>query len=213
MARFGKLDIGAGKRLDVAALSPELRKAVEDGMTDAWRALAEVKRKAELGKIGSGDIFGTREHLKNIYLFRMLAAVDGIYGNSQEEAIYPSYHLDASGRPTDGSHRYVLRFAPGRFPPVNAFWSLTLYELPSQLLFANKLDRYLVNSAMVPALHKDPDGGVTLYIQHESPGRDREANWLPAPKGPFFVALRLYWPKPQALNGSWTKPPLQRIDD
>jgi hypothetical protein len=212
MARFAKLDIGAGRRLDLTALSPELLKAIEAGMDDAWHALAEVKRKAELGKIGSGDIYGTREHLKNIYLFRMLAAVNGLYGSSQEEAIDPSYRLDSSGRPTDGSHRYVLRFAPGRFPPVNAFWSLTLYELPSQLLFANKLDRHLVNSHMVPTLKKDADGGVTLYIQHESPGRDRETNWLPAPKGPFFVVLRLYWPKPQALNGSWIKPPLQRID-
>ena len=93
---------------------------------------------------------------------------------------------------------------------MNAFWSLTLYELPSSLLHANPLNRYLINSSMLPSLKRDPDGGVTLYVQSDSPGPDKEANWLPAPKGPFFAVLRLYWPKPEALNGTWKAPPLQR---
>src|SRR5262249_19858352 len=95
---------------------------------------------------------------------------------------------------------------PGQLPPVNAFWSLTMYELPSSLLVANPIDRYLINSPILPSLVKDPDGGITLYLQSQSPDPERESNWLPAPQGPFFVSLRLYWPRPDALNGQWQAP-------
>ena len=138
----------------------------------------------------------------------MSAAALGIYGNSKAEAIYPVYFVDDAKRPLSGENGYELRFAPGQLPPVNAFWSLTLYELPSSLLSANRLNRYLINSPMLPSLRRDPDGGITLYIQHVSPGPDKEANWLPAPSGPFFMAMRLYWPKPEARDGLWTAPPL-----
>lgn len=104
-----------------------------------------------------------------------------------------------------------MRFAPGQEPPVNAFWSLTMYELPASLLVANPLNRYLLNSPMLAQFRHDADGGLTFHIQHESPGPDRESNWLPTPAGPFFVAMRLYWPKPAALDGSWKQPPLQRV--
>ena len=153
------------------------------------------------------DIFSTREYLKNNYLYRMAAAVLGIFGNSKEEAMYPMYYADAAGNRLDGANRYTLHFAPGQFPPVHAFWSLTMYELPSQLLVANPVNRYLLNSAMLPQFKFDADGGLTLTIQNASPGQDREANWLPAPPGPFFMALRLYWPKAEAIEGKWTAPP------
>lgn len=97
-------------------------------------------------------------------------------------------------------HSYRLRFAPDQLPPVNAFWSLTLYELPASLLYANPIDRYLINSTMLPALTRDPDGGVTLDVQHDAPSEDRVSNWLPASNGPFFAILRLYWPKAEALR-------------
>jgi hypothetical protein len=134
----------------------------------------------------------------------------GIFGNSREEALYPVYTVDSTGTPLDGSRRnYALRFAPGELPPVDAFWSLTLYELPSSLLSANPIDRYLVNSSMLPGLRRDGDGGVTLLVQHDSPGVDLEPNWLPAPEGPFFLVLRLYRPRPAALDGAWKQPPLR----
>ncbi len=140
----------------------------------------------------------------------MAAAVLGIYGNSKQEAMYPVYAIDADGKKLDGANRYTLRFAPDQLPPANAFWSLTMYELPSSLLVANPLNRYLLNSPMLPQFVKDADGGLTFYVQNESPGKDKEPNWLPAPKGPFFMAMRLYWPKDEALAGQWTAPPLQR---
>ncbi|HEX2891438.1 DUF1254 domain-containing protein [Vineibacter terrae] len=212
MARFAKLDIGVGKTFDAKALPAETRKAVEDGMADAWKAFGEYKAtQLDTGKRTSGSGFGTRAFLKNDYMSRMAGAALGIYGNSQDEAIYPVYFVDSAKQKLDGAHRYTLRFAPGQLPPVNAFWSLTLYELPASLLFANPLNRYLINSPMLPTLKRDADGGITLHIQNEAPGTGKEANWLPAPKGPFFMAMRLYWPKPEALKGTWKAPALQRL--
>ena len=209
MARFAKLGIGPRAKFDPQALSPEMLQAVQDGMADAWAAFKEYKEtQIDTGKRTSADGFGSREFLNDDYLARMSAAALGIYGNSKAEAIYPVYFVDDANRPLSGENGYELRFAPGQLPPVNAFWSLTLYELPSSLLSANRLNRYLINSPMLPSLKRDADGGVTLYIQHVSPGPDKEANWLPAPSGPFFMAMRLYWPKPEARDGRWTAPPL-----
>jgi hypothetical protein len=213
MARFAKLNIGAGKNFDVTKLSPEMKKAVGDGMTNAWQALAEAKKQVDAGTVTTNDFFGTREQLKSNYMYRMLAAVLIPYGNSKQEAMYPIYAVDANRQKLNAAqNRYTLRFAPGQLPPVNAFWSLTMYELPSRLLVANPLNRYLINSPMLPDLKLDADGGVTLYIQHDSPGKDKESNWLPAPNGPFLMFLRLFWPKPEALDGKWKQPPLQRAE-
>ena len=213
MARFARLSIGAGKTFDMAKLSPEINKAVEDGMEDAWQSFAQAKEQVDAGKVTAGHFLGTREYLKNNYMYRMLAAVLIIYGNSKEEAMYPIYTVDASGQKLDGTqNRYTLRFAPGQLPPVNAFWSLTMYELPSRLLVANPINRYLVNSPMLPDLKRDADGGLTLYIQHDSPGKYKESNWLPAPSGPFMMFIRLFWPKPAALGGKWKQPPLQQVE-
>ncbi|WP_332693873.1 DUF1254 domain-containing protein [Bosea sp. (in: a-proteobacteria)] len=211
LARFAKIGIEAGKPFDTAALSPEIRQALQDGMADAWKAFAEYKATVlDTGKKTSADGFGTRAFLKNDYMSRMASAVLGIYGNSKDEAIYPVYFVDSAGQKLEGGNRYVLRLPPGQLPPVNAFWSLTMYELPASLLYANPLGRYLINSPMLPKLKRDADGGITIFIQSESPGKDREANWLPAPKGPFFAVMRLYWPKSAASNGKWKAPPLAR---
>ncbi|GGD45007.1 DUF1254 domain-containing protein [Pseudoxanthomonas indica] len=213
MARFAKIGVGAGKPFDPAQLPPETRKAVDDGIAAAWKTFNDYKLgQIDTGKESSADAFGTRDHLQGNYLRRMAGAVLGIYGNSKDEAIYPAYFVDANGAKLDGAGGgYTLRLAADQLPPVNAFWSVTLYELPSSLLSVNPLNRYLINSSMLPSLKKDADGGVTIYVQHESPGKDKEANWLPAPKGPFFLAMRLYWPKPEALDGSWKAPPLQPV--
>jgi hypothetical protein len=187
-----------------------MRKTLRDGIADAWGDVSALKKQIDAGRVTSADLFGTREYLKNNYLHRMAAAVLGIHGNSKEEAMSPTYYVDANGRKLIGAHRYALRFEPGRLPPVDAFWSLTLYEQPSSLLVANPLDRYRLDSTMLRQFRRDTDGGVTLLIQHESPGRDLEANWLPAPQGTFSMLLRLYLPKAEALDGRWTPPPLSR---
>jgi hypothetical protein len=210
MARFAGIGVGAGKTFDSSKLSPELNKSIQDGMADAWADFAALKKQVDKGEVTSGDVFGTREYLKNNYLYRMGAAVVGIFGNSKLEAMYPMYGVDSGGQKLNGASRYSLRFAPGQLPPVHAFWSLTMYEMPASLLVANPLNRYLLNSPMLPQFKKDADGGLTLFIQNESPGKDKEANWLPAPKGAFAMAMRLYWPKDEAVEGKWTAPPLKR---
>jgi hypothetical protein len=213
MTRFAKIGVGAGKTFDSSKLSPEMKAAIEQGMTDAWAEFAEFKKnRVDTVEVTSGDVFGTREYLKNNYQYRMAAAVIGIFGNSEQEAMYPFYTVDSGGQKPDGAQYYMMRFAPGQLPPVNAFWSLTMYELPSSLLVANPIHRYLINSPMLPQLKRDADGGLTLLIQNESPGKEQEAKWLPAPKGPFFMALRLYWPEPAALDGTWKQPPLNRAE-
>jgi hypothetical protein len=124
----------------------------------------------------------------------------------KQEAMYPIYWTGSSGQKLEGTRRYTLHFAPGLYPPVKAFWSLTMYGLPQSLLVANPLNRYLINSPMLPELKKDADGGLTLYIQNESPGKELESNWFPAPKGPFSMHLHMYWPKEAALDGLWKAP-------
>jgi hypothetical protein len=205
--RFATIGIGPEGSFEADKLSPEMRQAIEGGMADAWAEFNALKKdKIDTGQVGAADLFGTADYLAGNYLYRMAGAVLGIYGNSKDEAIYPGTSSDSTGQPLTGANTYTYRFDKDKLPPVNAFWSLTMYELPKSLLVANPMNRYLINSPMLSSLIKDPDGGITLYLQNQSPGADKEANWLPAPKGPFQVILRLYWPKPDALNGDW-KPP------
>ncbi|MFS8063696.1 MAG: DUF1214 domain-containing protein, partial [Luteimonas sp.] len=126
---------------------------------------------------------------------------------------------DAKGQTLDGSkHNYNLTFPAGSLPPINAFWSVTMYYGVSQLLVENPINRYLINSTMLPEMKKNVDGSLTLYIQKDSPGKDKESNWLPAPNGPIYLALRMYWPKTEAPSilpagsGTWKPPGIQRAD-
>jgi hypothetical protein len=178
-------------------------------MADAWGEFDSFLNQINAGKVFTRDLPSSRADTKG-YMYRLATAVLGIYGNSKEDAIYLLYNQDAAGQKLDGANRYTLRFAPGELPPVNAFWSLTMYDSPASLMVANPINRYLVNSPMLSQFKKDADGGITILIQNESPGADTEANWLPAPKGPFLTWLRLYWPKAEALDGRWKQPPLTR---
>jgi len=146
-------------------------------------------------------------------LMRAAAAKGGIYGNDGIEAMYPMTRVDTAGETLDGSkHNYTLTFAAGELPPVNAFWSVTMYDGKTQLLIKNPINRYLINSPMVPGMTKGADGSLTLHIQKDSPGKELEANWLPAPDGPIYLVMRLYWPKSEAPSilppgeGTWNPP-------
>jgi hypothetical protein len=205
--RFESIGIVPGKPFDTASLSNARKTALLNGMADGQKQI-DAYRATLGGK--SADLFGSRAFLKNNYLKRATGTQVGIGANSKDEALYPIYGSDSEGKPLDGTGgRYILRYADGKFPPVNAFWSLTMYALPSQLLVKNPVNRYLVNSPMLPNLKRDADGGLTIYIQNESPGPDRESNWLPAPKGPFMMAARYYWPKPELFEDKWKSPAVQ----
>jgi hypothetical protein len=207
-ARFAGIGIGPDGGFLAEQLTSEMRTAVEAGMADAWTALSVVKHEIDTGHVTAGELFGTKDDLKGNYLYRMAGAALGIYGNSKQEAVYPALAVDAEGQPLSGADNYTLTFPAGQLPPVNAFWSVTMYKLPESQLVDNPIDRYLINSPMLPDLVKNSDGGVTIYVQNSSPGADGEANWLPAPPGPFLAAMRLYWPRPEALDGAWQPPKL-----
>ncbi|MGH8173710.1 MAG: DUF1254 domain-containing protein, partial [Rhodanobacteraceae bacterium] len=149
MERFAKIGIGAGKPFDASKLSPEMKSAFEKGIADAWVDFDETRKQLDSGKLTSGELFGTRKFMKNNYLYRMVATI-GIFGNSKQEAMYPVYAVDSAGQKVSGANRYTIHFAAGQLPPVHAFWSLTMYELPASLLVANPINRYLINSPMLP---------------------------------------------------------------
>jgi hypothetical protein len=211
--RFAKIGVVPGKTFDPESLSPEVKESLAAGIQDAWKEFEAFNESdIKTGKVGSAEVFGTREYLQNNYMYRMAGAVLGIYGLSKEEAIYPIYQADADGQPLNAAtNKYTLTMKDNELPPVNSFWSYTMYTLPSRVMAENPINRYLINSPMLPDLKRNADGSITIYIQHESPGKDKESNWLPAPNGPFFFVNRLYMPKPEAFNGTWKPVPLVRV--
>ena len=188
-------------------LSPGQKAAVGLGMKEGEakvdQYLSSGARDINGWKIGS--LFGDRAFFHGDWLKRAAAAKGGIYGNDAVEAMYPLTETLANGEPLDGSkHNYTLTFAAGQSPPVNAFWSVTMYDGKTQLLIKNPINRYLINSPMLPNMKKSADGSLTLYIQNKSPGKEKESNWLPAPNGPIYLVMRLYWPKDRTAFGSST---------
>jgi len=214
-AKLASIGIGPGKSFDFKELSPEHKAAMllamKEGDDKVTEYLASGMKDINGWKVGS--LFGDRAFYSGDWLKRAAAAKGGIYGNDAVEAMYPMTRSDAKGEPLDGSkHNYTLTFPAGQLPPVNAFWSVTMYDGKTQLLIENPIGRYLVNSPMLPGMKKNADGSLTLYIQKDSPGKALESNWLPAPNGPIYLVMRLYWPKdtsPSILpagTGDW-KPP------
>lgn len=214
-AKLASIGIGPGRTFEFKDLSLEHKAAIllamkeGDDKVDAY--LSNGVKDINGWKVGS--FFGDRAFYSGDWLKRAAAAKGGIYGNDGIEAMYPMTRNDAAGNALDGSkHKYTLTFAAGQLPPVNAFWSVTMYDGKSQLLIENPINRYLINSPMLPNMKKSQDGSLTLYIQKDSPGKDKEANWLPAPNGPIYLVMRLYWPKTEApsilpaANGSWSPP-------
>jgi hypothetical protein len=213
-ARFARIGVEAGKPFPVDTLGPEERAELEMGMK---KGIESIKQKVgALGKDENGwrvatKGFGDRQAYAGDFTLRAAAAMAGIYGNDAVEALYPLLATDSDGRKPDCStNRYTLTFPAGQLPPVNAFWSVTMYDGKTQLLIENPINRYLINSPMLPDLKKNPDGSLTIYIQKDSPSTDKESNWLPAPDGPIYAVMRLYWPKEAALKGSWQPPAVQR---
>ncbi len=212
--RFAKIGIEAGKPFKLDKLTADQKANLEAGIKSGYE---KIKQKvATLGNDENGwrvatSGFGDRAMYKGDWTMRAAAAMAGIYGNDAVEAMYPLLATDSEGNKPDGSkNKYTLTFPKGQLPPVNAFWSVTMYDGKTQLLIENPINRYLINSPMLPDLKTNDDGSLTLYIQKDSPGKDKEANWLPAPDGPIYLVMRLYWPKKEALDREW-KPPVVKI--
>ena len=218
IASFAKIGIGTPDEFSTAALVPErlgaLESAVQQGVGEMRALIDEVSS----DPLASAKSFGTRAFLNeaapalgqpNMYLPRASAALAGIYGNSGAEAVYPAYFVDSESNQLNAAdYNYVMKFVAGELPPARAFWSLSMYDGPTQLFIDNPLDRYLVNSAMIEDFVFEDDGSLVIHVQKDPPGADREANWLPAPDGPYYVILRLYLPEQQVLDGEWAAPKL-----
>ncbi len=218
-AQLASIGVGPGKTFNFRDLPVEQKAEVLTGLLEGKRKVdaAAVAIGTKMNGWSVGSAFGDAAFYHGDWLLRAAAAQAGIYGNIAEEAMYPMTRWEADGTVLDGSkHGYTLTFAKDELPPVDAFWSITMYDGKTQLLIENPINRYLINSPMLPDLTKNADGSLTLYIQHESPGPDKEANWLPAPAGPIYMVLRLYWPRvgePSILppgKGSWQPPAVVR---
>jgi len=208
LAQLKRIGIEVGKPFNLEALDPSIQAALQTVPEDA-QALMKWKVPT-LARVVNGwsmntDTMGV---YGNYYLKRAIVAQEGLGANLPEDAIYPLNIADSNGKPLDGANKYQLHFAKGEAPPVNAFWSITLYDSDG-FQVANSLNRFAVSSWM--PFKNNADGSLDLYFQNESPGKDLEANWLPAPKGPFNLTMRLYGPKAEALNGKWNPSAVKQI--
>jgi len=220
-AKLARLGVSAGKPFDLKSLSPEQQTAMVEGMKSGEvkveQAIAGTGKNINgwtLGGLAGGD----SAYFHGDWLKRAALAKAGIYANDPVEATYPLTRMDAAGETLDCSkHNYTLTFPAGQLPPVNAFWSVTMYDGKTQLLIKNPINRYLINSPMLPNMKKNGDGSLTLYIQKDSPGADKESNWLPAPNDLIYLVMRLYWPKTEAPSvlppgeGTWKPPGIVKV--
>ena len=217
LADLATIGVGPDKTTDPASLSQEAKDQIALGMKDGEAKIKDYLETAQ--KVVNGwkmsDMFGDEAFYNGDWLKRAAGAQAGLYGNEAAEATYPFTKTLPDGTPLDCSKQsYTLTFAAGQLPPVNAFWSVTMYDGKTQLLIQNPIDRYLINSPMLPNLKNNADGSLTIYIRKDSPGAGKESNWLPAPDGPVYLVMRLYWPKtepPSVLppgEGTWKPPAL-----
>jgi hypothetical protein len=205
LAKMRRLGIEPGKAFDASRLDPAVAKALEDVPKLGFEKIMAHYKRAGTDK--NGWVFTTKAGLYGTaYLQRALVTAIGLGANRPHDAVYPVSEAGADGKPYDGAKRYVMRFPKGQLPPANAFWSLTMYDT-GYFFVDNPLNRYTLSSRS--KLKPNPDGSTDLYIQKDSPGPDKESNWLPAPPGRFVLMLRLYWPRekaPSILDGTWVPP-------
>jgi hypothetical protein len=210
VARMTRVGIVPGHDFDMGKLDPAVAKALQDVPKAALTKIAAHMQSAGTKVNGwvvpqVAGVYGTD------YLQRATVAAFALGANRTQDAVYPTSQADAAGVPYNGANRYVMHFAKGELPPVDAFWSLTMYN--DQFFFvANPLDRYTLSQRNQFKLNGD--GSVDLYLQSDNPGPEREANWLPAPKDGFVLMLRMYWPKetaPSILDGTWKPPAVAKV--
>jgi hypothetical protein len=208
VARMRRLGLEAGQSFNLDKADPVVHKALQEAPAAGLAAMNA--KQPTLARVVNGwqmntDTMGV---YGNYYLKRACVAQYGLGANQVEDAIYPMGPVDVDGKPLDGANDYVLHFEQADLPPTSGFWSVTLYDNEG-FQVANPLDRFAIGDRD-PLTYND-DGSLDLYIQHASPGSDKESNWLPTPAGPFNLTARLYWPKSQALDGRWALPGIRRV--
>jgi hypothetical protein len=212
LARIAKIGIVPGHSFDVGQLDPDVAKGVERAHRAGWEAIAGGVN--AMGTLQNGWMVATTlGRYGTDYQKRATVTAFGLGANLPQDAVYPTGSVDSAGRKLTGAEKYVIHFDKGQLPPVDGFWSLTMYDA-DYFFVANPLNRYTLSQR--DKLTPNPDGSVDLYLQNESPGADKEANWLPAPKGDMVLMMRLYWPKetaPSILNATWKPPKVERASD
>jgi len=212
LARMSQIGIVPGQPFDASKLSPATRDSLRDLPRGAL-AVISAGRSSLGSQVNGWTVTKGLGHYGTDYMKRAMVAAFGWPANLEEDAVYPYTTVDSEGRGLTGANKYALTFAAGQTPPVNGFWSITMYEVDQGWWFVpNALNKFTVSARN--NLKTNPDGSTTLYFQRESPGADKESNWLPAPAGDFIPMLRMYWPKPDSpsiLNGSWAPPWVQRV--
>jgi hypothetical protein len=207
LKRFAAIGLKPGKPFDLKSHETAIARGLEQGVRNAQAKIVAEARKPH-GKIVNGwQVLNNTGSYGIAYLWRAVVALIGLGANLPEDAIYPRATTDVAGQPLTGAHRYVIRFPKGQLPPVGAFWSLTVYNA-KQTFVQNPLDRYAIGDR--DKLKFNDDGSLSLYIQHDSPGKDKESNWLPAPADSFNLIMRLYWPKKDVVDGTWKMPPIEQ---
>lgn len=216
-AQLARIGVGTGKPADAGGTSLLDRIEMDLGLWEGERKVEAAVAAAGIGMNGwrVTNIQGSAEAYDGNWLQRAVVAKAGIYANDSAEATYPFTRTDGNGAALDCSAtNYAITFPAGQLPPVNAFWSVTMYDGKTQLLIENPINRYLINSPMLPGMKRNADGSLTLHLQNKSPGADKAANWLPAPAGPIYLVMRMYWPKTEAPSilpigkGAWQPPPV-----
>jgi hypothetical protein len=209
LAKFARIGIVPGQEFDAGKLKADFRKRVPEVAFDRimlqFKINKDMKDENGWGFTTKTGIYGTD------YLMRALVTAIGLGANRPQDAVYPTSLKDADGRKYNGANKYVIRFAKGQLPPARGFWSLTMYDA-NYFFVNNPLNRYSISARQ--DLKSNPDGSTDIYIQNESPGKDRESNWLPAPTGDFVLMMRLYWPSekpPSIINGTWKIPPVKKV--
>jgi hypothetical protein len=209
LAKFAKIGLVAGKDFDASKLKADFAKRIPQVAND--RIMLQFKVNKAVKDV-NGWAFDTETGIYGTdYLNRALVTAIGLGANRVQDAVYPTSLKDAEDREYSGANKYVMHFPKGKLPPVSGFWSLTMYDA-DYFFVANPINRYSISARQ--HLKPNADGSVDLYVQNESPGGDKESNWLPAPKGKFVLMLRMYWPKeksPSILNGSWAPPAVKKV--
>ena len=210
---FSRIGVGPGQ--DVEKMDDATKRGLIRAAKDGMKLLRDA-REAGLGKNVNGWTYPAasmgRAGLKDDFLVRAASqCLGGIISNDPEEGVYLNTWRDAEGRRLSGENRYVIRFAPAQIPKVEAFWSVTLYGMDDNFV-ANPLDRYKLGTYPTEQLKPDPDGSLTLYVQKDTPGKDKESNWLPAPEGDFRMVLRTYVPSPEIVKQEWAPPPVMKVE-
>jgi len=201
-----QIGIIPGEEFDFSKLSAETQKTLERAVGDAQKMIAEKKTvEAVNGWQTVRELMG---NYGTSYLQRAFVALIGLGANVPEDAVYPMSFVDNERQPYDGSNRYVIHFEKGEFPPVRGFWSLSMYG-EEMYFMDNPIRRYAIGDR--DKLQFNKDGSLDIYIQHASPGKDKESNWLPAPQGDFDLVLRAYWPMFEVLTGDWNPPAVKRV--